>query len=143
MQQPWLKVALGAFAVWLGVGGCVEATPFVVLTIADPEGHAAAAVTLAVDPEPTAEVAIPLRPQALPLQLTITAPQTGTRTLWAEAYDSTSIVIARGKTEALFATQGTPTAQIQLHMPCEQDANCDTGLFCGAQWQCEIGRAHV
>jgi hypothetical protein len=141
-----IRVSLHLFAIIASIfllTSCIARSPFVVLTIEDPDGVAAGWTVLAVGTTIDTMQVATQSSQQLPLNFTVTSRTVGRKTLWVEARDGSGKVLARGKTEATFARTGTPTANVSLRGGCMSTADCDDGLYCTGQESCVEGQCEV
>jgi len=107
--RPWMVLAT--------LVACGRA-PYVVLHIEDPNGLAAGAVAIAVGGELDALERTSIRGEELPVDITVTARETGERTVWVEAWDGERRGLARGRVRAMFSTLPGVSVLVELAMPC-------------------------
>jgi len=113
--------------------------PHLVLSIEDPVGVATGWRDLAAGESREHLLATTPDRFAMPVSITITAPEAGEKTLWVEARDAQGRVLARGTTLGKFARSGSPTATVSLAKACDVDADCSDVLYCTGRETCSNG----
>ena len=135
MRTSTLLLLLG----WLCVSNCARERAFVVLTVEDPLGVAAAYESIAAGLTPDRMTSMTPDRQVFPVSVTVTASAAKTRTVWVEARDDAGEALGRGVVVARFAVQGYPAATVQLGRACADDGDCANDSFCDGVETCVDG----
>ncbi len=120
----------------LGLSACATPPPHAVVTVEDPDGLAADALTLAIGTDPTDLTEISLDGQSLPLSVTLTRDDASSEELWFDALDADGNVVGRAWAEIKFSTIRGGGVTVLLGPPCEASADCGDGLYCNGDEIC-------
>jgi cysteine-rich repeat protein len=112
-------------------------TAYVVLTIDDPDGAADGATAVQLSPEGGEPTELPLA-RGLPDTVTLRGVDGEDRGVNVAAVDGEA-VLARGFVTVSFRPGEVGAATVALRAACDEDADCDDGVFCNGAESCEAG----
>jgi cysteine-rich repeat protein len=131
-----VKLGVILAAVITTLASCDLRPPYLLVTVEDPDSLATNFARLVVGTTPSRLQPATLDKQTFPLTITVTVQRAGERDVWVEAQDENGEALARGRTTARFAQNGTPIATIILRNSCVSDIQCAGIGFCSGTRKC-------